>query len=218
MKKIQSVKHILSIMIGMGMICTFLGGCSSGETSAPATTAKPALSETSILTTESTTKLTTVSTTIAATILTTTSETTVKTTTETTTETTTTETTAATTTTQTTTAAATTKAVSSDADFVALVRKEIAGDVGDGEKISDVKLKNRVLTVSVNMGNGDSRFPIEDVALNRAASITDTIIELDRSAWDMVVIDFGYLGKVTKSKSEIVTDGDVSYFEIDNFD
>lgn len=101
-------------------------------------------------------------------------------------------------------------------DFVSIIKEAIQDDVGEDEYISDVTLKNNDLIVYVNLSNVDIKFPLEDLAIARAGDITDTILDFDQydDLWNEITIDFGYIGKVKKSKSDIVENPYGRYFKI----
>lgn len=70
-------------------------------------------------------------------------------------------------------------------EYVAKVEEAIDGDVGQNEKITGVALADRVLTINVDVSksndNAQIKFPLEEIALSRASSITDSLLELDTS-------------------------------------
>lgn len=107
-------------------------------------------------------------------------------------------------------------------EYVAKVEEAIDGDVGQNEKITGVALADRVLTINVDVSksndNAQIKFPLEQIALSRASSITDSLLELDTSMWDKVVVDFGDVGTVTKTTDDIVDSEYGKYFEIDCLD
>ena len=107
-------------------------------------------------------------------------------------------------------------------DFIKKVKNVIKGAINSSEEsIDDVELKGRELCVYVNLSQADPGFfTIEDLALSRTSSITDEILELKKydSQWDSITIDFGYIGKVTNTKSDIEKNGfGGRYFPPENF-
>ena len=102
--------------------------------------------------------------------------------------------------------------------FVSAVEEAIQGAVNSSdEHITNVDLTGGTLTISVDLSEADTSIvPLEDLAVARASSITDYFLELEEyeDLWNEVIIDFGDLGKVKKSKSDIVESSYGRYFEI----
>lgn len=72
------------------------------------------------------------------------------------------------------------------------------------------------MTIFVDIYKTDtSIFSLEDIAVLRASSITDDFLELDNyyDLWNEVVVDFGDIGKVTRSKDDIVAGEFGDYFK-----
>ena len=88
--------------------------------------------------------------------------------------------------------------------------------------MTDITLQNRVLRVTVDVTHANDHatlaFPLTDIALLRASSITDKLLTLDTSLWDAVIVDFGAIGTVTKYKSEAVSNEYGYHFTITGFD
>ena len=103
-------------------------------------------------------------------------------------------------------------------EYLSLVNDAIAGAVGKNENITDVSLNNKTLTISVDItkANDDAniQFAPEEIAVSRASSITDEILELDTSLWDTVVVDFGNIGTVTNKKENVIQSEYGNYFDI----
>lgn len=101
--------------------------------------------------------------------------------------------------------------------FVNAVKEAIQGAVGSDEYITDVALTDDTLTISVDLSKADTTIvPLEDLAVARASSITDDFLELEEYEylWNEVIIDFGDLGKVKKSKADIIESSYGKYFDI----
>lgn len=72
-------------------------------------------------------------------------------------------------------------------------------------------------TVSVDLSEADTTIvSLEDLAVVRAQSITDYFLDLEEyeDLWNEVIIDFGTLGRVQKSKSDIIESSYGRYFDI----
>lgn len=136
-----------------------------------------------------------------------------------------TETTVTTTTTTTTktteTTTTTTKVLDRSEEFVSKIKKKVNDDVGVGEKVTDVTVVDRKVTIFVDISKTDTSIvSFEDIAVSRASSITDDFLELDNyyDMWDEVVVDFGDIGKVTRNKDDIVDSLFGNYFKINAID
>lgn len=107
-------------------------------------------------------------------------------------------------------------------EYLKQVNAAIDGEIGANESFTDVSLKNKVLTIVVDISKSNEganiELPLEEIALSRASSITDAILELDVSLWDKVVVDFGDVGSVTKTKADIVESEYGKYFDITALD
>ena len=105
-------------------------------------------------------------------------------------------------------------------EYLDQVNNAIAGAVGENEKITKINLIDRVLTVHVDFSDVKDSLPItlDELAISRASSITDNILKLDTSLWDITVIDFGEIGTVTRNKNDIVDSPYGKYFNITNLD
>lgn len=91
----------------------------------------------------------------------------------------------------------------SENTFVEDVKTAIQGDVGENEAIKDVTLENKELCVYVDFSKVDpSPLTIEDLAISRTSSITDTILELKQydDLWETITVDFGEIGKIKNEK------------------
>ena len=107
-------------------------------------------------------------------------------------------------------------------EYITLVKDSISGTIGENEKFTDIRLNDTNLHIGVDLSGAkidpNGSVTEEDIAVNRACSITDKILTLDTSLWDSVTIDFEGIGTITRKKSEIVTSEHGSCFEIDHLD
>lgn len=105
----------------------------------------------------------------------------------------------------------------SDEELIAKVKEVIAGQVGEGEVITDVAFDGSNLTVYVDMSGADTKmFSARDISLSRISSITDQILDLDDSytnTWETITVDFGEVGKAELNKGMIKNGGLGKYFE-----
>lgn len=106
--------------------------------------------------------------------------------------------------------------VTSD-DLVPAVEAAIEGTVGEGEEITGVTFDGSDLKITVDMsGAKTDMFPVKDIAESRISSITDAILELNDSyynLWETITIDFGTVGSATLDKTIVVDDGFGKYFD-----
>ncbi len=107
-------------------------------------------------------------------------------------------------------------------EFMEQLKKVVDDNIGGNETVEDISLKDRVLTIKVDMSrandNAKIEFPLEDLSIARAGSITDGVLGLDISLWDKIIIDFGDIGTVTRTTDDIVDSEYGKYFEIDYLD
>ncbi len=107
-------------------------------------------------------------------------------------------------------------------EYINLVKESISKDLEEGEKYTDISIDGTNLHIGVDLSGAkiNPKYIIteEDLAVDRASRITDTILTLDRTLWDSITLDFENLGTITRKKSEIVTTAYGSYFEIDYLD
>lgn len=113
-----------------------------------------------------------------------------------------------------------TKEVSPD-NFIADVKDVIQGAISSKtEAITDVVLENGDLCVYVDFSKADpSPLSLEDLALSRASSITDAILELKDydELWETITVDFGNVGRITNSKTDMQNSGFGRYFPAEDF-
>lgn len=107
----------------------------------------------------------------------------------------------------------------SSEDYVKYIKQIVEGDVGKGEVIKDITLEKKELIVYVDISGAQvpQGFSLEDIALSRTSSITDSILEFSQYDYlcNSIVIDFGSLGQVKNTKANIVDSEYGRYF--DNF-
>jgi len=88
-----------------------------------------------------------------------------------------------------------------------MVKETIDGDVGQGESIQDVQLKESNLIVYVDLSDAiiPDGFSKNDVAVNRFSSITNHILKLDGcdDLWEAIIVDFENIGYITGGKADI---------------
>lgn len=107
--------------------------------------------------------------------------------------------------------------------FVEDVKGAIQGSISQkDEKITDVVLENTELLISVDLRQADpTPLSLEDLALSRTSSITDSILELTQyeNLWNTITVDFGDLGKITNSKDNLTeNEYGMRYFPSENFE
>lgn len=97
--------------------------------------------------------------------------------------------------------------------------KDVFGE--NDESISNIVLTDDILTISVDLSKVYTiiSIPSEDLAIAQASSITDAILELEQydEFWNEIIIDFGDVGFISRTKDDIVEDEHYGfrYFEID---
>ena len=104
--------------------------------------------------------------------------------------------------------------------FLKDVKSAIQDDIGEGESIKDVTIENGNLYVYVDISNVDpTPLTMEDLALSRASSITDAILELTQydNEGNTITIDFNDLGYIKNSKENILDNGYGRYFPVEQF-
>lgn len=105
--------------------------------------------------------------------------------------------------------------------FIKEVKAAIQDQIGEGEAIKKVELKNKDLRIYVDLSKVDpAPFTLEMLAESRTSSITDAILELDEydSLWNTITVDFGSIGSITNSKDNIETYQNQRYFAPENFE
>lgn len=107
--------------------------------------------------------------------------------------------------------------VSSD-ELIAAVKEAIDGQIGNGEKYSDISFDGKNLTVKVDLSGADtSHLTRELIAESRTSSITDGILQLDDkyfNTWNTMTIDFGDIGSISFDKSAVKDGGLGRYVEV----
>lgn len=113
--------------------------------------------------------------------------------------------------------------VSND-ELIEAVKEAIEGEIGQGEKITDVSFDGENLTVKVDLSGADTTHLTQElIAESRASSITDGILQLEDkyfNTWNTMTIDFGNIGSISFDKSDVKDGGlgryvdvPVAYFE-----
>ena len=107
-------------------------------------------------------------------------------------------------------------------EYLSQVKESIDDAIGSNEEIKDVVLEDEVLTIFVDISqanvNAKIEFPLEEIAVSRASSITDKILSIDTNFWQKVVVDFGDIGTVTNTKDEVINGDFGDYFDIKGLD
>lgn len=105
--------------------------------------------------------------------------------------------------------------------FVEEVKTAIQGAISSKtEAITDVVLENGDLCIYVDFSKADpSPLTLEDLALSRTSSITDAILELKDydELWETITVDFGDVGHITNSKTDMKNSGFGRYFPAEDF-
>ena len=112
------------------------------------------------------------------------------------------------------------KSASNKSDFIKVIKEAIHDAIGENESITAVTLKNKNVHIVVDLSNANpSILTLEDLALSRAGSISDSFLDVTDydDLWDTVTIDFGSLGKITKNRSDIQINEAGRYFDESKF-
>lgn len=115
------------------------------------------------------------------------------------------------------------ESVSVDNELVQAVNEILPDNIPEGVEIKTVTLrenKDLYIEVDVSHANDNSgiKFPLEDVAETSVSNITDPILDLDDTyynMWDTITLDFGAYGHAAFSKSDVTDDGYGKYFSTD---
>lgn len=100
-------------------------------------------------------------------------------------------------------------------DLVAKVQEMLPDYMTPGTSVKSVEMKDKDLYISVDLSKYNGQFPLDAVAETSVSEITDPILSLDESyynLWDTVTLDFGEQGHATFDKSMIKDDGAGKYF------
>lgn len=107
--------------------------------------------------------------------------------------------------------------VTSD-ELIAAVKEAIEGQIGKGEKYSDISFDGKNLTVKVDLSGADTSILTRElIAESRTSSITDGILQLDDkyyNTWNAMTIDFGDIGSISFDKSAVKDGGLGRYVEV----
>ena len=102
------------------------------------------------------------------------------------------------------------------------ITESLDGTVGENEKITNVSIgAGKELTITVDLSQAEVPFDLSDLAITRAGSITDNILDHEEydKYWDTIIIDFGEVGTVTRSQKDIIeNDYGMRCFEIYDLD
>lgn len=105
-------------------------------------------------------------------------------------------------------------------EYISKVKTEIQKSVASDEKILSVSLNNKELLIKVDLSQSDpTPLTIEDLAITRTSSITDSILKLSEyyDLWDVIIVDFGAIGKISNNKDDIKSNGYGNYFPSSGF-
>lgn len=100
-------------------------------------------------------------------------------------------------------------------DLVAKVQEILPDYMTPGTSVKSVEMKDKDLYITVDLSKYEGQFPLDAVAETSVSEITDPILSLDESyynLWDTVTLDFGDQGHVTFDKSMVKDDGAGKYF------
>ena len=89
-------------------------------------------------------------------------------------------------------------------------------EITHGETITDIAIENRTVIISVDMSTADTgSFDARDIAESDYSSITDAALEIVDfdDLWDSMIVDFGDLGSITKTKEDIKDEGYGRFFD-----
>lgn len=109
-----------------------------------------------------------------------------------------------------------TTAAAAESDLVAKVQEMLPDYMTPGTSVKSVEMKDKDLYISVDLSKYDGQFPLDAVAETSVSEITDPILSLDESyynLWDTITLDFGEYGHATLDKSMIKDDGAGKYFK-----
>ena len=97
--------------------------------------------------------------------------------------------------------------------FLVAVKEDIRWALGPRDEIEDVAFEDRDLTILITLERNDH-------TLEHFIGITDHILEIEEGydLWDTIIVDFGSLGSITKSKDDIFTDSKGIHFSVEKSD
>lgn len=112
---------------------------------------------------------------------------------------------------------------STDKELVQAVNELLPDHIQEGVEVKTVAMReNKELYIEIDVthanDNSNIKFPLEDIAEVSVSNITDPILDLDDTyynMWDTITLDFGAYGHVTFSKSDVTDNGYGKYFSID---
>lgn len=115
------------------------------------------------------------------------------------------------------------ESLTADNELVQAVNELLPDHIQEGVEVKTVAMReNKELYIEIDVthanDNSTIKFPLEDVAEVSVSNITDPILDLDDTyynMWDTITLDFGAYGHVTFSKSDVTDNGYGKYFPID---
>lgn len=110
-----------------------------------------------------------------------------------------------------------------DNELVSAVAELLPDNIPEGVEVKTVTMReNKDLFIEIDVthanDNSSIKLPLEDVAEVSVSHITDSILDLDDTyynMWDTITLDFGSYGHVTFNKSDITESEYGKYFSID---
>lgn len=116
------------------------------------------------------------------------------------------------------------KPQSNDDILKAAIKKAVKDGLGAGEKCTGIDIKKGNVTIKVDLsgsGPGLTEIPEKDLAIARASSITDAILEFPEDKedlWNKITINFKGIGKLVRYKKDVVDGPAGKYFNITDID
>lgn len=109
---------------------------------------------------------------------------------------------------------------SSDIDLTS-IKESLLNSLGDGESISDLSLDAGTLYISIDLNDVDpAPLTLNDLAISRAGSITDSLLDLSEldDQWTNIVIDFPGVCKISNTVDNVSeNEFGMKYFPEDSF-
>lgn len=109
---------------------------------------------------------------------------------------------------------------SSDIDLTS-IKESLLNSLGDGESISDLSLDSGTLYISIDLNGVDpAPLTLNDLAISRAGSITDSLLDLSEldDQWTNIVIDFPGVCKISNTVDNVSeNEFGMKYFPEDSF-
>ena len=97
--------------------------------------------------------------------------------------------------------------------FLSALESDIKWALGPRDKIEEISINDTELYIKIMLERNDH-------TIGRFTSVTDKVLALEDGFdfWDSVTVDFGSLGYITKTKDDIIIDGDTSHFSVEETD